>query len=309
MVRTVSRMLVALAGIFLLAGCGTTTSHGAEQPLIAKDANGTPIVIPATAPKHIISLGATDSEILAALGATPQVVGVDAFTDYPAAMAAKPKVTDAEGKADIEQIVSLEPDLVLSFGGETATTDQQLEQLHITVVDLPAPDLAETLTEIRLVGQLIHAESAANALAMSMQQRIDAVKAKIAGAAPVSVYMEVGYMPPPPYVFGGGSFGDGLITAAGGTNIFAGDTENGGYPAVSEESIIAANPQVIILTEDPAYGGDPANVYQRATWAGISAVKNHRVYAINPDIVQRPGPRLVDALDQLAQDIHPELFG
>jgi ABC-type Fe3+-hydroxamate transport system substrate-binding protein len=65
---------------------------------------------------------------------------------------------------------------------------------------------------------------------------------------------------------------------------------------------------VIILTEDPQYGGDPQQVYIRTGWSGIAAVKSHRVYNINPDIVSRPGPRLVDALEQLAKLIHPELF-
>ncbi len=294
----------------LLAGCGSTSSGAGttEKPLIAQDANGTTIVIPATAPQRIVSLGATDSEILGALGLDARVVGVDFYTDYPASLAAKTKVTDSNGKANIEQIIALHPDLVLSFGGETAQTDQQLMQNNLTVVDLSAGGLNESLTEIRLVGQLTHAQSTANSLVNGLQQRINAVTQKVATAPKVTVYMEVGYTPPPPYAFGGGSFGDNLITAAGGTNIFAGDTSGGGYPQVSEEAIIKDNPQVIILTEDPQYGGDPAKVAQRPGWSQVAAVQNHRIYAINPDLAERPGPRMVDALEQLAKDLHPELF-
>lgn len=294
----------------LLAGCGSssTTTSTPEQPIITKDANGTTITIPTKAPERIISLGATDSEILAALGLTAKVVGIDAFTNYPADIATKTKVTDDFGQANIEQIVALKPDLVLSFGGETAETDQKLEAVGITVVDLPAADLDGSLKEIRLVGQITHTESTANTLVDSMQQRIDAVTKKVQGATKSTVYMEVGYSPPPPYAFGGGSFGDSLITIAGGTNIFAANTSGGGYPQVSEESIIAANPQVVILTEDAAYGGDPTLVPSRPGWSVVDAVKNQRIYAVNPDIVQRPGPRIVDGLEQLAKDIHPELF-
>jgi iron complex transport system substrate-binding protein len=294
-----------------LAGCGgaaTAKSTGPEKPLLAKDANGTPIVIPAKTPKHIISLGASDSEILGVLGAASRVVAVDYYTDYPASMASKPKISDASGNYNVESIVALQPDLVLSFGGETKTVDQQLEALHITDVDIPQLGLTGTLLEIRLIGQLIHAEAAANLEVAGLEQRINALKAKVASAPKVSVYMEVGYIAPSAYVFGGTSFGDELIRDAGGTNVFGSDSSNGGYPTVGDESIIAANPQVIILTEDPAYGGDPSLVYQRKGWSVISAVLNHRVYALDPDESQRAGPRLVDALEQLAQLLHPSLF-
>jgi iron complex transport system substrate-binding protein len=299
-----------LVVLLLLTGCGSSSSGAAttEKPLITRDANGTTIAIPAKAPQRIVSLGATDSEILGALGLDARVVGVDAFTDYPASLASKTKVTDSSAKANIEQIIALHPDLVLSFGGETADTDRQLMQNNLTVVDLPAGGVDESLTEIRLVGQLTHAESAANSLVSGMQQRINTVTQKVANAPKVTVYMEVGFTPPPPFAYGGGSFGDDLIKAAGGTNIFASDTANGGFPQVSEEEIIKDSPQVIILTEDPQYGGDPAQVAKRPGWSQIAAVQNHRVYAINPDLAERPGPRMVDALEQLAKDLHPELF-
>jgi iron complex transport system substrate-binding protein len=300
-------LIVAL--VLFLSACGSVTkTTTAEQPLIAKDINGTTITIPAKAPQRIVSLGATESEILGALNLADRVVGVDFYTDYPASLASKTKVDDASLKYNVEQIISLSPDLILSFGGETSDTDKELLQHGLNVVDVPPLDLAGSLTEIRLVGQLTHTEDAANALVSAMQTRIDAVKTKVSGAAPVTVYMEVGYDPPPPYAFGGASFGNSLIEAADGKNIFGDNTTNLGFPQVSVESIIAANPQVIILTEDPMYGGDPAKVAQRPGWDKIQAVQQHHVYAIDPNIVQRPGPRLVDALDQIAKDLHPELF-
>lgn len=302
---------LALLALASLAACGTSSSaaQGPEQPLIAKDANGTTITIPAAAPQRIVSLGATDSEILGALNVDSRVVGVDYYTDYPAALTAKPKVSNGNGDYNVEQIVALKPDLVLSFGGETTATDKQLLAAHLDVVDLPAGNLSESLTEMRLVGQLVHEEATANKLVDSLTQRIDAVKKKVASAPAVSVYMEADDSTPgKPFVFGGGSFGDELIRDAGGTNIFGGDTSNGGYPQVSDESVIAANPQVIVLTEDPNYGGNPQAVYQRNGWSGVSAVQNKRVYAISPDLVQRPGPRVVDGLEQLAKMLHPDLF-
>lgn len=306
-------LLVALGVVALasLAACGPSQSaaQGPEKPVIAKDANGTPIVVPSAAPQRIVSLGATDSEILGALSVNSRVVGVDFYTDYPADLAAKQKISDGNGNYNVEEIVALKPDLVLSYGGETAATDKQLMASHLQVVDLPAADLSQSLVEIRLVGQLVHEDGTASKLVSSLQQRIDAVKRKVAGAPAVSVYMEADDSTPgKPFVFGGGSFGDELIRDAGGTNVFSGDTATGGYPQVSDESVIAANPQVIVLTEDPSYGGNPQLVYQRNGWAGIAAVMNKRVYAINPDLVQRPGPRIVEGLEQLAKILHPDLF-
>ena len=304
--------LIALLCALILVGCGTSSTTSvsvAATPLIAKDALNNPITIPATAPKQIVSLGATDSEILAALGLTDRVVAVDAFTDYPASMAAKTKVTDNTGKVNVEAVVALKPDLVLGFGGEDGDAEQQLVQLGIKVVDLPAQDLAGSLLAMRLVGQLTHTTSQADTLVQGLQQRIDAVKSKAASAQKVTVYMEVGYTPAPPYAFGGGSFGDEMIRDAGGTNIFADNTTNGGYPAVSEEAIIKANPQVIILTEGKDYGGDPSTVGQRPNWSTIAAVQQKHVYALDPNLVQRPGPRIVDGLEAIARALHPEVFG
>jgi iron complex transport system substrate-binding protein len=314
--RLSSFMLIIGLGAVLLSGCGTSsarssaslTSNRPETPVLAKDADGTTIVIPQTPPVRIISLGASDSEILGALGLSSRVVAVDYSTNYPASLAAKPKISNANGNFDVEAIVADQPDLVLSFGGETRTVDAQLEAVHIPVVDIPQLDLTGTLLEIRLIGQLLHAEAQAEQVIYGLETRIAAVKAKVAGSTPLSVYMEVGYVAPTAYVFGATSFGDELIRDAGGTNVFGGDSGNGGYPSVGDESIIGANPQVIILTEDPAYGGDPAQVYKRPGWSVISAVKNHRVYVLNPDESQRAGPRLVDALEQLAKLLHPNLF-
>lgn len=296
--------------IAALAGCGGgATATGPEQPVIATDTLGTTIVIPKQAPQKIISLGATDSEILAALGVTGRVIGVDAYTDYPPAMAAKPKVSDQNGLPIVEQIIALKPDLVLGYGGEVGQYERQLLQAHLNVVDLPATDLNGSLNEMLLVGQLVHAESAAHTLVNGLRARIAAIQNKVKGQPSVSVYMEADDSnPEAPYVFGGGSFGNDIITDAGGINIFGTDTTNSGYPTESAEAIIAANPAVIILTEDPRYGGDPSKVAQRPGWSAIDAVKNGRVYQLNPDLFQRPGPRVVDGLEQLAKLLHPSLF-
>jgi iron complex transport system substrate-binding protein len=300
-------LLLALAAP--LAGCGTqAAASGPEKPVFAQDADGAPVVIPARAPQRIVSLQPSNSAILGALKVDGRVVGVDVNTDYPADLAAKPKVTDANGLPLVERIVALQPDLVLTYGHFTTDGDRQLRQAHINVVAIPIGDLSAMLQDVTLVGQLVHAEPTANAVVSGLRQRIAAVKAKVRGAPPVSVYMEVGYSPGQVYAFGGGGFADEMIRDAGGTNIFGNNTTSGGYPQVSDESIIAADPQFIILTEDPQYGGDPAQVAGRAGWSAITAVRSHHVYQISADYTEQQSPRLVDGLEQLARLLHPDAF-
>jgi ABC-type Fe3+-hydroxamate transport system substrate-binding protein len=308
-------LIVSLAAPALAACAGSSTTGGGSTstpatPVISKDALGNPISIPATAPQRIVSLTPADSEILAAVGADAHVVAVDNFSDYPASMAAKPKISGADGKFNVERIVGLQPDLVLGAGGETPDVDKQLGDAHITVVDLPiATNLGDILNDITLVGQLVHADPAAARLGAALRARIEAVKQKVADLHPVSTYVELDYSTPgKPFVFGGGSFGDEVIRDAGGSNVFGNNTSGQGFPQVSDESVIAANPQVIVLTEDPQFGGTPQAVYARGAWSGIAAVKNKRVYGMDPNIISRPGPRIVDALEQMAKLLHPEAF-
>ncbi len=313
-----SRLLTVLTCslLLLLAACGqgatssgTGSSVPAATPTPALDVYGTPIIFPKTPPQRIISLVPSTSEILAALNLQSRVVGVDFYTNYPASMATLPKISDANGNFNVEQIVSLKPDLILSYGAETKTYDTKLESLGLSVVDLPLSNLTQTLQEIQVVGQLTGTSATANALVQQLRQQINQVEHAVAGKSTPTVLLEVDDSTPgKPYVFGGTSFGDELAQDANAANIFHSNTANGGYPQVTDESIISANPQYIVLTEDPAYGGNPSVVYKRSNWGVITAVKLHQVYRINADIMQRPGPRLVEGLRCLAQIVHPDAF-
>jgi iron complex transport system substrate-binding protein len=306
-------LLSLLVAITALAGCGATANapQVPEKPLIAKDAIGTTITIPASAPQRIISETPADSEILAALGVNSRVVAVDYYTDYPADLAAKPKITDGQTfNLNDEAILGDKPDLVLGYGGYFKSDEQKLAADHIAVVDLPlVASLADSLTELKLVGQIVHVDAKASSVASGLQQRVNAVKSKVASAQPVSVYMEDGTYNGLYSTFGKGSYGDELIHDAGGTNIFASDADSGGYPNVSAEAIIAANPQVIVLTEGTQFGGDPKTVAQRPGWSALAAVQGNRAYAVNPNDFSRPDAvRLVAALEELAKVLHPDLF-
>ncbi|GLV56741.1 ABC transporter substrate-binding protein [Dictyobacter sp. S3.2.2.5] len=313
--RLLSVFLLGL--VLILASCGQSnnsqTSGGSTPaaqatPTPALDAYGTPIAIPKTAPQRIVSLAPSISEILGALHLEKRVVGVDAFTNYPPSLAGLKKVSSSSG-FNVEAIVALKPDLVLSSGGLSNKYDTQMSQLGLQVVDLPSPTIAQTMDQIALIGRLTHTENVANPLVAQMKQQIAQVQSAVKGTTTAKTLLEVDDSTPgKPYVFGGNSFGDEMAGYANATNIFHSNTTNGGYPQVTDEAIIAANPQYIILTEDPMYGGQPSVVYKRANWGGIAAVKSHHVYHINSDIMQRPGPRIVQGLRCLAQVVHPDKF-
>lgn len=307
--------LVLLLSVFvLLTACGqssspTTGVQPTAAPTAAHDAYGTPIVFPTTAPQRIVSLVPSTSEILGALHLQSRVVGVDYFTDYPPDLASLPKVSNAEGQFNVERIVAMKPDLVLSWGAETKSYDQQLKNLGLRVVDLPFTNFSGALQQIVLVGRLTFTENTAVSLVNQLQQQITQIKAAVTGTTAPKVLLEVDDSTAGrPYVFGGDSFGDELLQDANAVNIFHNNTSNGGYPQVTDEAIISANPQFIILTEDPAYGGNPTLVYKRPNWGSIDAVKMQHVYHVNVAIMQRPGPRLVEGLRCVAQIVHPDKF-
>ncbi len=283
--------------------------YPAQTPAATLDAYGTPIVFPATAPQRIVSLVPNISEILGFLGLGGQVVGVDYYTNYPTNLTSLPKVSDVNGKYNVERIVALKPDLVLSYGEDTKQYDAQLQQVGLHVVDLPSGNLSQILQEIVTVGRLTFTENAANNIVGQLQRQIEEIKTKVSSTTAPKVLIESDYSTPgKPYVNGGGSFGDELLQDANGVNIFHDNSSGGGFPQVADEAIISANPQFIILTEDPAYGGNVSAVYKRSNWGSIDALKLHQVYRINSNIIGRPGPRLVQGLQCLAQIIHPDKF-
>ena len=305
-------LLVLLA--LLLSACGGQASTTGSTPTAAlqpvtTDASGSPISFPTSAPQRIISMVPSVSEMLGALPLQGKVVAVDYYTDYPAALAALPKVSDANATYSIEQIIALHPDLVLTYGNDTKTYDSQLANVHISVVNLPVGDLTLTLREILTIGKLTFTQNAASTLVSQLQQQISQIKANVAGTGAPKVMIEADdSVPGKPYVFGGGSFGDELIQDASGVNIFHSNTSSGGFPQVTDEAVISANPQFLILTEDPAFGGSISAVYQRPNWSGIAALKQHQVIRINSNLIGRPGPRLIEGLRCLAQIIHPKKF-
>jgi iron complex transport system substrate-binding protein len=288
----------------------------AEAPIAVPTAEPTPAVLVdglgrevkfANPALTIVSMAPSNTEILYAIGAGPQVVGRDEFSDYPAEVKSLPSIGGSMGQYSYEQIAALKPDLVLAGGINTPEQVKALDDLGINVFYLGNPStLEEMYANLGTVAKLTGHEAEAAALVDSLRARVKAVDDNLTAATskPVVFYEIDASDPNKPYTTGPGTFIDLLIARAGGQNL-PGLTD--AYPQVSLEQIVLANPAIILLG-DALYGTTPESVAARPGWSEIAAVKSDRVLPFDDNLVSRPGPRLVDGLEALAKAIHPELY-
>jgi len=257
-------------------------------------------------PERIVSLAPSNTEILFAVGAGDQVVGRDEFSDYPEEAKALPSIGGSFGEYNVEAIVALEPDLVMAAEINTPELVKQLEDLGLTVYYLGNPlTLEEMYSKLETVAELTGHD--VSELVSSLQSRVAAVDEKIATlSARPNVFYEIDASDPSkPYTYGPGTFGDLLITRAGGYNI--GNVTTDPYPQLSLEQIVVENPSIIILG-DSMWGVTPESVLERAGWESIEAVNANQIFPIDDNLISRPGPRLVDGLEALAKILHPGVF-
>jgi iron complex transport system substrate-binding protein len=209
------------------------------------------------------------------------------------------------GEYNAEAIVALEPDLVLAAEINPPELVKQLEDLGLTVYYLANPTtLEEMYTNLETVASLTGHD--ASELVDSLKARVAAVDEKIMPLSfRPSVFYEIDATDPSkPWTYGPNTFGDLLISRAGGFNV--GNIASDPYPQLSLEQIVTANPSVIILG-DAIWGVTPESVLERPGWESIEAVKSNNIFPIDDNLISRPGPRLVDGLEQLANLLHPGL--
>jgi iron complex transport system substrate-binding protein len=253
-------------------------------------------------PQRIVSVAPTPTEILFAVGAGDQIVGVDDYSDYPAATANLTKV--GSYTLNTEAILALQPDLIVASDLVPTSQLDQLGGQGIPYVILADRTLDDVFKTIRLAGQITGHADEANQVATSLSERVDAIRAKTLAQGVSSPRVYVEYYPM--WTYGPGSFGDDLIAIAGGTNIA--HEANSEYPEVTNEFIIAQNPEVIVYTTGVMSTTTTDSIVSRPGWENVSAVETNHIYSIDDNLLSRYGPRIVDGLEQLAAIIHPELF-
>jgi iron complex transport system substrate-binding protein len=259
-------------------------------------------------PKRIISIAPSNTELLFAVGAGDQVVGREELSDFPEAAKKIASIGSVYGKLNTEAIVAQKPDLILAAEINTPEQVKTLQDLGLTVYYLSNPkDFDDLNANILTVGQLTGHTADAQKVVGDLKTRFDYVNNKIAvtGTFPKVYYELDATDPTKPYTGGGRSYISLIILLAGGQNI--GAKLSSEYAQMSAEEIIKQNPDVIVLG-DAAYGMSPDSIALRPGWESIAAVKNNQVFAFDDNLISRPGPRLMDGLEQLAKLLHPEAF-
>ena len=294
--------------LLLLVACTLAIMPGAcsdtESSSRIVDDLGRPVVTEGQV-ERIVSLGPSITEILFALELGDRVVGVTDWCDYPEEAKSVTKVGSAFPGFDIESIIGLEPDLILSVAGSVV---EELRAYGLQVVVLQPRDMEGVYRDLELVGMVTKSEKKASEVAADLRQRVGDVIAKtsLATDRPKVFYeVDASMNENKPWTTGYGTFQDDLINMAGGTNIAAGRS---GWYEMSIDEILDADPAIIIL-EDYQYGATAESVAARSAWKTLTAVRQGRLYPIeDSDLTCRYGPRLVDGLEALATIIHPELF-
>ncbi len=298
-----------------LTGCPTATNNGDNGngdttplpafPITVTDQLGRTVTIEAE-PQKIISLSPGNTEIVYALGLEDRLVGVTTYCVYPEAAQDKPKI-GGFSTVEVEKVIEIQPDLVLAASIHQAETIPHLEALGLTIIAFSPGTLDEVLEALTLLGQVTGAEEKANEVVGEMESRIKAITDKTANLTAADKPSVFVHIFPGLYSAGSDKLIHELIVKAGGINIVS---ELTGYPVLSLEAIIDANPQIMLASIGHGSGEDATlqELLDEERLAGVDARLNDRVYGIVGDIINKPTPRIVDGLEEMARLFYPELF-
>jgi iron complex transport system substrate-binding protein len=291
-----SLLLLSLV-IFL----GTSVSY--SKTLTLKDEAGREVTFPFP-PKRIVSLAPNITEILFSLGLDEEIVGVSIHCNFPEKAKSKDRV-GSYISLDFEKITFLKPDLIIATGvGNTRDMVDRLEKLGFQTYVIYPKNFDDILQSIGHIGQVVNREKEARRIIKEMRKRSQRVIELTKGLPRPKVFIQIGDIPI--VTVGRGSFADDLTRLAGGENIAGKEKEV--YPRFGMEEILKRSPEVIVISSmNPK--GDYQKILQEWTrWKTIPAVKNGRIHLIDSDLLDRPSPRIIDGLEELARALHPEKF-
>ena len=279
----------------------TSVSYPATQKF--KDEVGREVAF-SFPPRRIVSLAPNITEILFSLGLDKEIVGVSIHCSFPEKAKNKPRV-GSYISLDYEKITSLKPDLIIATGaGNTRDMVDRLEKLGFPTYVLFPRNFDDILRSIGHIGEVVNREREARVINKEMRKRKQRVVEITRGLPRPKVFIQIGDVPL--VTVGKGSFTDDLIRLAGGENIAGKEKEV--YPRFGMEEVLKRSPEVIVISSmNPQ--GDYQKILQGWTrWKTIPAVKNGRLHLIDSDLLDRPSPRIMEGLEELAKVLHPEKF-
>ena len=232
----------------------------------------------------------------AAAGAGSAVIAVAAHSDWPPAARALPRVADA-GTLELESIVALQPDLVVAWPYTASAQLAALRAQRLPVFFSNPRTIDGIASDIEKLGTLAGTHDVAAAAASALRQRHATLKARPRTGPPLRVFYEIWNQPL--YTIGGRHLISEAIQTCGGVNVFASLTVPA--PAVSLEAVIASAPDVIVGGDDA--GGRPPWLADWQAWPGIPAVRDGNVFAVDGNLLHRPGPRFVEGVAALCEEL------
>lgn len=314
--RKIISLLVAVSLALLVAACGQQASQdgstGGETagktsasafPVVVEDSLGRKVRLEER-PEQIGSMAPSITESLFAVGAGDRVAGVTTADDYPAEVENIEKIGDYR-ETNAEKVASLGIDvLFLSFESATKEQAESLEKKTRAQVLVVNPESVEQAIEsVGLVGKAVGNAEKARVVEERLQAELNEVQSTVEDLPEPSLFYEVGY--DPLYTVGPGSFINDAIKVAGGKNV-AGDAKQA-YPQYSIEKLLKDDPEYYLAGKSSM--ATVEDIVGREPYSSLQAVQQNKVFVINDDLVNRPGPRIVDGVREISETIHSDAFG
>ena len=269
------------------------------EPVTVRDAFDRSVTVPEP-PQRIVTIFASNTEMVAALGLADRIVGIEAYTRYPPEVLNKPLVGGRLGFS-VDEVVAQRPDLVVVTPSRQAANQlvDPMQRLGVPIVVLLQRNVPEILSNIRLLGRLTGVPERGEQLAANLQARLDKVDQRVAGRKKPSVIMITGRLGnglllvtrPGTYT------GDAIVRAGGNLAFNAGTIAQ-----VSPEAVFNADPDLLLFAGNEK---DMKELIGRPGWSDMRAVRTKRVHAVNRAELLIPGPRTIDGIERLANIFHP----
>jgi iron complex transport system substrate-binding protein len=296
-----NHFIKSLLSLSLVIFIGTSVSYSATRTF--KDEVGREVTF-SFPPKRIVSLAPNITEILFSLGLDEEIVGVSIHCNFPEKAKSRVRV-GSYISLDFERITSLKPDLIIATGaGNTREMVDRLGKLGFMTYVIFPKNFNDILQSIADIGQIVNREKETRGIIGGMRKRSQRVIELTKDLPRPKVFVQIGDAPV--VTVGKGSFADDLIRLAGGENIAGKEKEV--YPRFGMEEILKRSPEVIVISSMNPKGDYQKTLQEWTRWKTIPAVKNGRIYLIDSDLIDRPSPRIVDGLEELARVLHPEKF-
>ena len=287
--------------LLLFISLWPSLSHSATLKFV--DEVGRKVAVPFP-PKKIISLAPNITEVLFKIGLDREIVGVSIHCNFPEKARRRIQV-GSYINLDFEKIIFLKPDLVIATGtGNTRGMVERLEKLGFPTYVIFPKNFDGILQSIDHLGRVVNREKEAEAITQEMKRRRQRVIERTQGLPRPKVFLQIGEVPI--VTVGKGSFGDNLIDLAGGENIARNEKKM--YPRLGKEEILKRSPEVILISSMNPKGDYQRLLQEWSRWKMIPAVRNGRIHLIDSDLIDRPSPRIIDGLEEMAKVLHPEQF-